>query len=71
MRLGASPASSEIQNLDDWQTGLIYETAMSYPEEWLRRGFFEQKKSASNFDDEDMLKMGYSAKEIAAIKGKG
>ena len=69
--LGVSPASETIGALDDWQIGLIYETAMNYPLEGLRKGYHDRKKSPANFDDGDMLDLGYSLEEIAAIKGKG
>ena len=70
VHLGVSPASRTIQNLDDWQIGLIYETAMNYPVDGLRRCYFDRKKSTSNFDDGDLLDMGYSPEEIAEIKGE-
>jgi hypothetical protein len=70
VHLRASPASRAIQKLDDWQIGLIYETAMNYPVEWLRKSYFEQKKSVNNFDDEDLADLGYSPEDIAQIKGR-
>jgi hypothetical protein len=42
---------------------------MNYPVEWLRKSYFDQKKSVSNFDDEDLLDLGYSPEDIAQIKG--
>jgi hypothetical protein len=48
----------------------MYEIAMNFTVEGLRQGYFEQKKSASNFDDEDILDAGYPPEMIAAIKGK-
>ena len=71
VHLGISPTSRTIRNLDEWQIGLIYETAMNYPVEGLRKTYFERKKSTANFDDEDLLNMGYSPEDIAAIKGLG
>jgi hypothetical protein len=68
VHLGVSPASKTIQDLDDWQTGLIYETAMNYPVEGMRRSYFDQKKSTQNFDENDMLDMGYSPEETIEIK---
>lgn len=68
--MGLSPTSRTIQSLDDWQVGLIYEMAMNYPLEGLRKSYFEQKKSTANFDDAAILDMGYSPEEIALIKGK-
>jgi hypothetical protein len=68
--LGVSPTSRTIQNLDDWQVGLIYETAINYPIEGLRRCYLDRKRSPSNFEDDDMFDMGYSPDEIAEIKGK-
>ena len=44
--------------------------AMNYPLEGLRRCYFDRKKSAVNFDDDDILDLGYSPEEIAEIKGK-
>jgi hypothetical protein len=70
VHLGVSPTSRTIQSLNDWQIGLIYETAMNYPVDGLRRCYLERKKSASNFDDDDLLDMGYSPEEIAEIKGQ-
>jgi hypothetical protein len=48
----------------------MYEVAMSYPVEGLRRSFFERKTSAENIDDEDIADMGYTQEEIDRIKGK-
>ncbi len=70
VHLGVSPASETIQKLDEWQIGLIYETAMNYPADGLRRSYFDRKKSTSNFDDDDLIDMGYSPEEIKAIKGE-
>ena len=70
VHLGISPTCQTIRTLDDWQKGLIYETAMSYPIEGMRHSYFERKKSISNFDVDDLLDAGYSMEEIAAIKGK-
>ena len=68
--LGVSPASKTIRALDEWQIGLMYEVAMSYPIEGLRRSFFERKKSVEAVDDEDLLELGLSPDAIAEIKGK-
>jgi hypothetical protein len=70
VHLGVSPASKTIQALDEWQISLIYETAMGYPVEGLRKSYFERKKSVSNFDDEDLIDLGYSPEEIKVIKGE-
>jgi hypothetical protein len=43
---------------------------MNYPLDGMRKSYFERKKSADNFDDDDILDMGYSPEEIALIKGK-
>jgi hypothetical protein len=43
---------------------------MSFPLEGLRKSYYEEKKSPSNFDDEDLFDMGYSADDIDKIKGK-
>jgi len=67
--LKASPASRTIRELDSWQIGLIYEMAMNYPIEGLRRHYFEDKKSVGNFEGNDLLDMGYTREEIAQIKG--
>jgi hypothetical protein len=48
--------------------GLIYETAMNYPLEGLRKCYFERKKSVDNLNDGDILDMDYSPDEIAEIK---
>ena len=69
VHLGKSPTSKTIRDLDSWQIGLIYETVMNYPEEWIRRSYFENKKSTGNFEDEDLLEMGYTPEQIAQIKG--
>jgi hypothetical protein len=44
---------------------------MNYPLEGLRQCYLDRKKSAGNFDDEDLLDQGYSPDEIAEIKGQG
>ena len=59
-----------IQSLDDWQIGLIYEIAMNYPVEGLRRCYFDRKRSVDNIDDDAILDMDYSPEEIAEIRGK-
>ena len=71
VHLGASPASKAIRRLDDWQVGLLYEVAMGYPVESLRKSYWERKKSVSNFADDDLLDMGYTLDEIVRIKGNG
>jgi hypothetical protein len=68
--VGVSPASKTIRALDEWQTGLIYEVAMSYPIEGLRKSFFERKESVESADDDDLLDLGLSPDIIAQIKGK-
>jgi len=60
-----------MRALDGWQMGLIYEAAMCFPIEGLRRAYRERKKSPANFDDGDLLELGYSRPEIAEIKGGG
>ena len=70
VHLGVSPASKTIRRLDDRITGLIYEIAMGYPVEGLRKSYYDRKKSTASFDDDDLLEMGYSHEEIAAIKGE-
>jgi len=60
-----------MQSLDEWQIGLIYETAMNFPVEGLRRSYYSRKTSTENIDDEDLADMGYSQEEIDEIKGKG
>jgi len=60
---------TELKDLDEWQIGLIYETAMNFPVDGLRRSYFEAKKSVTNFDNTDLLDMGYSPEEFAEIKG--
>jgi hypothetical protein len=59
-----------MQSLDEWQIGLIYETAMNFPIDGLRRSYYNRKSSTASFDDEDLADMGYSPDEIADIKGK-
>ncbi|MDR1837631.1 MAG: hypothetical protein LBQ89_08240 [Treponema sp.] len=68
--MGVSPASKAIRKLNDWQVGLIYEMAMNFPVESLRKCYLEYKNSTSNFDDDDVLDMGYSPEQLAEIKGK-
>jgi hypothetical protein len=70
VHLGVSPASKTIRALDEWQIGLIYEAAMSYPLEGLRKSFFERKQSVESVDDDDLLELGLSPDAIAQIKGK-
>ena len=69
--LGVSPASKTIRALNEWQIGLMYEVAMCYPIEGLRRSFFERKESVESVDDDDLLELGLSPDVIAQIKGKG
>jgi hypothetical protein len=68
--LGVSPASRTIQNLDEWQVGLLYEVAMNFPVEGLRRSYFERQRSVQNIEDDDIAEMGYTQDEIDRIKGK-
>jgi len=42
---------------------------MNYPIEGLRRCYFDDKKSVGNFDEDELLDMGYSLEEIAEIRG--
>jgi hypothetical protein len=44
--------------------------AMNFPVESLRKCYLEYKNSTSNFDDDDVLDMGYSPEQLAEIKGK-
>jgi hypothetical protein len=69
-RLGVSPASETIRALNEWQIGLIYEVAMSYPIEGLRKSFFARKDSVESADDDDLLELGLSPDVIAQIKRK-
>ena len=69
--MGVSPASKTIRALNEWQIGLMYEVAMCYPIEGLRRSFFERKESVESVDDDDLLELGLSPDVIAQIKGKG
>jgi hypothetical protein len=48
----------------------MYEVAMSYPIEGLRKSFFERRNSVESADDEDLLDLGLSPEIIAQIKGK-
>jgi hypothetical protein len=41
---------------------------MNYPVEGLRKCYFDRKKSVENFDENDMLDMGYSPEETFEIK---
>ena len=68
--LGVSPASKTIRALNEWQIGLIYEAAMSYPIEGLRRSFHERKNSVESADDYDLLELGLSPDVIKQIKGQ-
>ena len=68
VHLKGYPASGA--ELTDWQIGLIYEIAMHFSEEGLRRNYWEQKKSIVNVDDSEMLNLGYTREEIARIKGQ-
>ena len=69
--MGVSPASRAIQALNDWQIGLIYEMAMNYPIDGVRKCYSDKKKAISNYDDADLLDtdMGYSMEDIAKMKG--
>jgi hypothetical protein len=48
----------------------MYEVAMNYPVDGLRRVYFDRKKGPSNIEDEDLLELGYSLEEIEQIKGE-
>jgi hypothetical protein len=69
VHLGVSPASKTIRTLDEWQIGLMYEVAMSYPIEGMRKSYFERKNSIEQVPDEEFLDLGYSLAEIAEMKG--
>jgi hypothetical protein len=47
----------------------MYEVAMNYPVEGMRRSYFERQKSAANIEDEDLLDLGYTQEEVDQIKG--
>ena len=72
MHLGVSPASKAIQALDEWQIGLMYEIAMNFPVEGLRKSYLDrkEKEAVENIDDEDLAELGLSQSEIDRIKGK-
>jgi hypothetical protein len=59
-----------MQSLDEWQIGLIYETAMNFPVDGLRQSYYNRKTSTESFDDEDLADMGYTQEEVDQIKGK-
>jgi hypothetical protein len=48
----------------------MYEAAMSYPIEGMRKSFFERKESVESADDDDLLDLGLSPDIISQIKGK-
>lgn len=68
--MGTSPTSRTVRELDDWQIGLVYEAAMSFPLEGMRESFNKRRSSAANFDDADLLEAGYSPEEFSAIRGE-
>lgn len=68
--MGVSPASSTIRALDEWQISLMYEVAMNYPIEGLRKSYYDRKKSIEQVPDEEFLDLGYTLEEIAQMKGK-
>jgi hypothetical protein len=72
VHLGVSPASETIHSLDEWQIGLIYEIAMNYPVESLRRSYWKRKTGVESLDEESLTDddMGYTLEEAAAIKGR-
>jgi hypothetical protein len=47
----------------------MYEVAMSYPIEGLRKSFFDRRNSVESVDDDDLLELGLSPDAIAQIKG--
>ena len=69
VHLKVSPVNNDIQKLSDWQIGLIYETAMNYPVDGLRQSYLDAKKTACNFDDNDLMDFGYTPEDIAVFKG--
>ncbi|GHU24777.1 hypothetical protein FACS1894164_12220 [Spirochaetia bacterium] len=66
--LGISPVDKGITDLDDWQIGLLYEIAMEYPIEGLRRHYSESKRSISVFDDQELIDAGYTLEQIREMK---
>jgi hypothetical protein len=72
VHLGVSPASKEMQALDEWQIGLMYEIAMNFPVDGLRKSYLErkEKEAVENIDDEDLAELGLSQTDIDQIKGK-
>lgn len=69
VHLGVSPTSKTIRDLDEWQIGLIYETAMNFPVDGLRKSYFKRQSSVETVDDDDFLDLGYTMEEIEMIKG--
>ena len=68
--LGVSPASREIEALDDWQINVLYEVVMSFPTQGLRKQYFDNKKTISNtFDTQDLIDAGYTLEQIKEING--
>ena len=72
VHLGVSPASNAIQELDEWQIGLMYEIAMNFPVDGLRKSYLDRKdkEAVENIDDEDLAELGHSQAEIDRINGK-
>jgi ethanolamine ammonia-lyase large subunit len=68
VHLGISPTATK--KINDWQIGLIYEMAMSYPIDGLREWYFKDKKSVSHVDEDKLKELGYTPEMIAKIKGK-
>jgi hypothetical protein len=50
----------------------MYETAMNFPVDGLRKSYLDRKdkEAVENIDDEDLAELGLSQSEIDQIKGK-
>jgi hypothetical protein len=71
--LGVSPASKTIHALDDWQIGLLYEVAIHFPLDSLRRSYYEHQNAnnVKNIDPDDLASLGLPPSVINDIMEKG
>jgi hypothetical protein len=68
--LKVCPNNADYIRLGEWQAGLLYETIMNFPVDALRQNYAEQRKKAITIPDEDLIEVGYTLAQIAAMKGK-
>jgi predicted enzyme involved in methoxymalonyl-ACP biosynthesis len=67
VHLRAFPANFQsARGLDSWLINLVFETAMEYPIESVRKAYHEEKRKSfvGDFDDSDLIEAGYTPEEL-------